>query len=81
MASYRRDVLLEYGDELARKFETSVDDALGDAPGRSPIRHRAGCLSIFHQNHSRLLPSIPLRFQTGRLFAANRTASWSPRAT
>ncbi len=76
MASYRREVLLEYGEQLPRKLETSV--AMHWELKRRGHRFAvAPDAVIYHQNHSRFLPSIPLRFQTGRLFAANRTASWS----
>jgi len=76
MASYRREVLLEYGDGLPRKLETSV--AMHWQMRRRGLRFAiAPGAVVFHQNHSRLGPSVPLRFQTGRLFAANRTASWS----
>ena len=75
MASYRRDVLMAYGDALPRKLETSV------AMHWELIRqgHRFAISPeavVYHQNHSRFWPSLELRFQTGRLFAANRTRSW-----
>jgi len=76
MASYRREVLLAYGDELERKLETSVAMhwELIEQGHRFTIAPGA---VVYHQNHSRFLPSLELRFQTGRLFAANRVASWS----
>ena len=75
MASYRREALLEHGDALPKKLETSV------AMHWEMIRegHRfaiAPGAVIYHQNHSRFWPSLELRFQTGRLFAANRVSGW-----
>jgi hypothetical protein len=75
MASYRRKVLLEYGDDLARKLETSVAMHWEMKKRGHRFAVASGAV-IYHQNHSRFLPSVSLRFQTGRLFAANRTASW-----
>lgn len=76
MASYRRDALMEYGDELPRKLETSV--AMHWEMKKRGCRFAiAPGAVVYHQNYSRLLPSMPLRFQTGRLFAANRTRGWS----
>lgn len=76
MSSYRRDVLLAYGDDLPRKLETSVAMHWELIEQGHRLAIAPGAL-VYHQNHSRFLPSLELRFQTGRLFAANRTASWS----
>lgn len=76
MASYRRDVLLAYGDELPRKLETSVAMQWELIKQGHRFAIAPGAV-VYHQNHSRFWPSLELRFQTGRLFAANRVASWS----
>ena len=76
MASYRRDVLMAYGEELPRKLETSVAMHWELIEQGHLFAIAPGAL-VYHQNHSRFWPSLELRFQTGRLFAANRSAKWS----
>lgn len=75
-SSYKRSVLLEYGDRL---------EAMLDAEGvlHWDLRARGHRLLIEpaaktdHFNFSRLGASVPLRFHGGRLFAAARCRSWS----
>ncbi|MEE4216539.1 MAG: glycosyltransferase [Xanthomonadales bacterium] len=76
MASYRREVLMAYGDALPRKLETSIA-MHWEMIGQGHRFTTAPGAVVYHQNHSRFLPSLELRFQTGRLFAANRVRSWS----
>lgn len=75
-STYKRPVLLEYGQEL---------DAMLEAESLLHWDLRAGGHHLyveprartFHMNVSAPLPSIPLRFYSGRHFAAYRARRWS----
>jgi hypothetical protein len=75
-SSYKRDALLEYGSELGDVLEA-------ESPMQWDMMNRghAFCMEprakMFHQNFSVFGGSIPLRFNGGRLFAANRAHGWS----
>jgi hypothetical protein len=73
--SYKRDVLLFYGDELPRLLEHSstMQWDLMLHGHRFTLDPEA---KASHQNHSRLFPSVKLRFYAGRLFAARRAVLW-----
>jgi Glycosyl transferase family 2 len=74
-SSYKRSLLLEYGDQLAQMLD--AESILHWDLRRK--RHRLyleGLARTFHENFSRPLPCIPLRFNGGRLFAAARSRGW-----
>jgi hypothetical protein len=76
LASYRRDALLDYGSALDDKMESPIAMHLEMQERGHRFAVAPGAV-VFHQNYSRFTPSMTLRFQSGRLFAAKRTASWS----
>jgi glycosyltransferase involved in cell wall biosynthesis len=75
-SSYKRDLLLDFGDRLEALFE--AESVLhwelrrgGHQVGMEPdARSR-------HQNFGRFWPTLGLRFHGGRHFAANRALDWS----
>jgi hypothetical protein len=75
-SSYKRDALLEYGSDLGDFLEA-------ESPMQWDMMNRghAFCMEprakMFHLNFSVFGRSIPLRFNGGRLFAANRAHDWS----
>jgi len=73
--SYKRDVLLSYGDQLPHLLEHSstMQWDLMSRGHRFTVEPEA---KASHQNHSLFWPSVKLRLYTGRLFAARRAASW-----
>lgn len=74
-SSYKRAVLLEYGDQLATLFEAeSVLHWDLQRRGQSVAMEPAA--RTRHENFSRFRPSILLRFCSGRIFAANRAHRW-----
>jgi hypothetical protein len=78
-SSYKRDVLLQYGDRLPvmLEAESAMQWDLRARGHRFAIAPRA---RIRHMNFSRVGPSLGLRFNCGRLFAANRARSWTAAA-
>jgi Glycosyl transferase family 2 len=76
-SAYKRDVLLRYGAALGERLE--VESLLHwdlAAAGHRLLLEPAA--RTRHLNYSRLSASIPLRFWSGRLFAARRSRDWSP---
>lgn len=74
-STYKRDALLEYGDRLSDILEA-------ESPMQWDMRSRGHRFFVEpkaivrHLNFSRLGASFALRFWGGRLFAANRAATW-----
>ncbi|MFN2531103.1 MAG: glycosyltransferase [Pyrinomonadaceae bacterium] len=73
--SYKRDILLDYGERLESMLDAESVlhwDLLAQGH-RLYLEPKA---RTFHENFSALLPSLPLRFNGGRLFAAARARDW-----
>jgi hypothetical protein len=78
-SSYRRDLLVAYGDRLPAVLEVeSVLQRELKAAGHRFFHEPAAVTS--HVNFSRVGPSLMLRFNAGRAFAGYRRMGWS-RAT
>lgn len=75
-SSYKRDVLLTCGDALAEilEAESILQWHLRDGGHRFAIEPAA---RTCHENFSKVGASFPLRFHSGRLFAASRAREWS----
>jgi hypothetical protein len=75
-SSYKRELLLSYGDELPQRMqvETMLQQELAS---RGHTLLRTADARTAHLNFSRFLPSLPLRFLGGRLFASGRARGWS----
>ncbi len=75
-STYKRAVLLEYGQELdgMLEAETLLHWDLRARGYQLYVEPRA---RTFHMNYSVTLPSIPLRFYCGRLFAGHRARRWT----
>lgn len=75
-SSYKRDVLLQFGEELdiLLEAETILHQRLREQGYQLYLEPAA---KTRHWNYSRLGASIPLRFISGRLFAAFRARTWS----
>ena len=75
-ASYKRDVLVAYGDRLGRMMEAEsvLQWDLRRAGHRVAVAPDA---MVRHENFSRLLPALGVKFDLGRAFAANRAREWS----
>jgi hypothetical protein len=73
--SYKRPALLGYGDQLEEMMDA-------ESVLHWDLRAKGLRLAVepgartFHQNFSKLLPSIVLRFHGGRLFASSRARHW-----
>jgi hypothetical protein len=75
-SSYKRDLLLAYGDELPRRME--VETMLQqDLASRGHTLLRTADAWTSHLNFSVFLPSLALRFLGGRLFASGRAHHWT----
>lgn len=73
--SYKRDLLLEYGERLEEMLD--AESVLQwDLRARGHRLYLEPKARTFHQNFSRRAPSLPLRFNGGRLFAAARAREW-----
>ena len=74
-SSYKRDVLLAYGNELPRwlEAETVLHWDLGSKGHPLYLEPNA---FVKHLNFSRLYPSLELRFYSGRQFAGRRADNW-----
>jgi hypothetical protein len=75
-SSYKRDALLEYGSGLA-DFLEAESPMQWDMMNRGHTFCMEPGAKMFHLNFSVFGRSIPLRFNGGRLFAANRAHEWS----
>lgn len=75
-SSYKKDLLLAYGDRLPDilEAESAMQWDLADRGQRFYLEPKAG---MIHLNFTLFRPSIKLRFCGGRLFAANRARGWS----
>jgi hypothetical protein len=73
---YKRDVLLSCGDRLdsLMEAESILQWTLQRSGHRFTIEPGA---HTRHENFSRFVPSLRLRFHSGRLFAASRAMSWT----
>lgn len=75
--SYKRALLLEYGDRLEAMLEA-------ESILQWELREKGYQLFLepaaktYHQNFSAPFSWIPLRVDSGRLFAASRSRTWSP---
>jgi len=74
-ASYKRSVLVEYGDALGSMME--AESVLHwDLRRRGHRVAVAPAARIRHENFSRLLPALVVKFNLGRMFAGNRAMGW-----
>ena len=74
-SSYKRAVLLEYGDRLDEMLD--AESVLHwDLRRRGHRLYLEGAACTFHENFSKPLPCLTLRFNGGRLFAAARSRTW-----
>jgi hypothetical protein len=73
--TYKRAILLQYGDQLEAMLdaESILHWDLRAKGHRLYLEPKA---RTFHQNFSALFPSLSLRFNGGRLFAASRARHW-----
>jgi hypothetical protein len=75
-SSYKRDILLSYGSQLGAMLE--AESVLHwDLRRQGHQLYLEAEAKTFHLNYSLLGPTIPLRFQGGRMFAAARATPWS----
>lgn len=76
--TYRRDLLLAYGDRLGEKLGRS-GGLLQDLQDRGYRLYLSGA-RLAHANPSRLWPTITLRFNAGRLYGylRARDEGWTP---
>jgi hypothetical protein len=74
--SYKRDVLLEYGERLEEMLdaESILQWDLRASGHRLYLEPKA---RTFHENFTAPLSSVVLRFHGGRLFASSRARHWS----
>jgi hypothetical protein len=73
--SYKRAVLLEYGDQLEAMLD--AESILHwDLRARGHKLYLEPQARTFHENFSASMPSLTLRFNGGRLFAASRARLW-----
>jgi Glycosyl transferase family 2 len=75
-SSYKRDLLLAYGSQLEAMLH--AESVLHwNLRGQGHQLYLESSARTFHLNFSLALPTIPLRFFGGRLFAASRAQGWS----
>jgi len=76
-SSYKRDLLLAYGDELDRCLE--AESVLHwDLRAKGHRLYLEPAAKTQHLNFSRFGSSVALRFHAGRLFAGMRRSTWGP---
>ena len=75
-SSYKRAVLLEYGDALDAMLEAE-SVLLQDLRARGHRFYLAGTTTVAHLNFERPWAFIWARWYAGRLFAATRSQGWS----
>lgn len=74
--SYKRDVLLAYGDRLEAMLD--AESILHwDLRAKGHKLYLEPAARTFHQNFSMQSPSLTLRFNGGRLFASARARHWT----
>lgn len=76
-SSYRRDLLLAYGEKLERLMESETI-LQWDLRRRGHQLLMEPAARTHHLNFSRFSSSIRLRFNGGRQFASMRSAEWPP---
>lgn len=76
-SSYRRAVLLEYGDRLYSLLEAETN-LHWDLRANGWTLWLAGDAIIAHMNFSRWSSWLPASFYTGQVFAGTRSLQWSP---
>ena len=75
-SSYKRDVLLAYGDQLEAMLE--AESVLHwDLRAKGHLLYLDSKAKTYHQNYSLLRPTLLLRFLGGRSFGAARSRRWS----
>jgi hypothetical protein len=75
-SSYKRNILLEYGSDLEDMLE--AESVLHwDLQAKGHRLYLETEAHITHWNFSLLYPTMSLRFNNGRLFAASRSLCWS----
>lgn len=74
-SSYRRDLLLAYGDRLEAMLDAE-SILQWDLRARGQRLYLEPKARTFHQNFSVRAASLPLRFNGGRLFASARARAW-----
>ncbi len=73
--SYKREALIAYGERLEAMLE--AESVLHwDLRAKGHALYLEPKARVFHQNFSEPLPSLTLRFNGGRLFAASRAREW-----
>ncbi|MBN1568180.1 MAG: glycosyltransferase family 2 protein [Acidobacteria bacterium] len=75
-SSYKRGVLMLYGSDLESRLE-SESLLHWDLRSKGYQLYLEPSALTRHLNFSRLLPSVSLRFNAGRLFAGMRISGWS----
>jgi hypothetical protein len=74
-SSYKRSLLLEYDDRLEHMLD--AESVLHwDLRRKGHRLYLEGTARTFHENFSRPMPCLALRFNGGRLFAAARSSAW-----
>lgn len=76
-SSYKRDLLLEYGDRLEDLLEAETV-LQWDLRARGHELYLEPAAETSHYNISLLASTIPLRLAVGRMFAAARARGWPP---
>lgn len=75
-SSYKRDLLLAYGSQLQAMLD--AESVLHwNLRSQGHQLYLESSARTFHLNYSLVLPTIPLRFFGGRLFAASRSRGWT----
>jgi hypothetical protein len=74
-SSYKRDVLLEYGDDLAAMLEAETV-LHWDLRAKGYQLYFDANARTFHLNYTLLGPALVLRFLGGRLFGSARSRNW-----
>lgn len=75
--SYKRAHLLEYDDQLEAMLEAE-SILQWDLRAKGYELYLEPAAKTYHQNFSSTFSWLPLRFNSGRLFAATRARGWSP---
>lgn len=74
-STYKRDVLIRYGDRLASML--AAESILHwDLRAQGHTLYLEASAQTAHVNYSLLRPFLPLQFYAGRIFAAKRALDW-----
>jgi hypothetical protein len=76
-SSYKRSLLLEYGDDLPQLFE-SESILHWDLRSRGHRLFAQPAAKVRHRNMTPVIPSLVANFHAGRLFGALRSRDWKP---